>query len=140
MVQMQEQVCITIERLVQGRQKRVLIQSELSLPPFRVWPKGYPTPQRSPRPHSKLRAKLSAKLFYPLTLASRRQAIVLQHPELTVDGRGDRRRQGIPGRDAETAFRVPGAQPASNWDIAPDGKRFLFVTTANADPRRSPSC
>ena len=37
-------------------------------------------------------------------------------------------------------FGVPGAQPASNWDIAPDGKRFLFVTTANADPRRSPSC
>jgi hypothetical protein len=47
MVQMQEQVCITIERLVQGRQKRVLIQSELSLPLFRVWPETVSDPDDS---------------------------------------------------------------------------------------------
>jgi Tol biopolymer transport system component len=38
------------------------------------------------------------------------------------------------GFQAETPrrlFAVPGAQPTSTWDIAPDGKRFLFVTKAN---------
>jgi Tol biopolymer transport system component len=29
-------------------------------------------------------------------------------------------------------FAVVGTQLASNWDVAPDGKRFLFVTPANA--------
>jgi hypothetical protein len=40
--------------------------------------------------------------------------------------------KGFQAATPRRLFPVPGAQPTINWDIAPDGKRFLFVTTANA--------
>jgi hypothetical protein len=38
------------------------------------------------------------------------------------------RSKGFQAGTPRRLFWVPGAQPASNWDLAPDGKRFLFVT------------
>jgi Tol biopolymer transport system component/predicted Ser/Thr protein kinase len=58
------------------------------------------------------------RLFY-ITLNSQLMAVEID------TGKGFQ--AGTPRR----LFAVPGAQLATNWDLAPDGKRFLFDTTPN---------